>query len=113
MKDKKGQGLPTSTIILIIVGVVILVLLIFGVTAGWDNIKGWLGNDNNIDEVVGACKVACAQNSVYDWCTKTMNLRVKGEKITPNTCKVYSGNTLFVKEYGFEDCPELRARDGC
>lgn len=66
--DQKGQGLSTSAIILIVLGVVVLAILILGFTIGWGKINPWLANENNIDEVVQQCNVACLKQSVYDYC---------------------------------------------
>jgi len=68
--NKKAQGMSITTIILIILGVIILVVLIFGFTRGWDGIKDWVAPSNNVEQVVSECRVACAANNVYDFCQK-------------------------------------------
>ena len=46
--EKRGQGLSTSAIILIILGVVVLVVLIAGFTIGWSALKDYINPSNNL-----------------------------------------------------------------
>ena len=85
MDDKKAQQLSITTLILIIVGVVILVVLIFGFVAGWDNIKRWIAPSGNVDQLVTSCRVACTQEIKFDWCEKEMMLKEDGEEDVPMT----------------------------
>jgi len=66
--DKRGQGLSTNAIILIILGVVVLAVLIIGFTMGWDTIAPWLSKDN-VQNIVTSCETACVIQNVYDYCT--------------------------------------------
>ena len=77
MDNKKAQGLSITTLILIIIGVVILVVLIFGFTAGWGNIKDWIAPSSNVDQVVSACSVACSSDQKYDFCSEVRTLKVE------------------------------------
>jgi hypothetical protein len=98
MDNKRGQGLSTNAIILIILGVVVLVVLILGFTMGWSRIAPWLSNDN-VDTIVQQCAVACSTNSVYDYCTKERELNDGKNKVT-GTC-VYFQNS---NKYGLTPC---------
>ena len=75
--DKKGD-MTIGMIIAIALGVLLLVLLVFGVSTGFGNLWGKItqygGMDNNIADVTMGCEVACAQNNVYDYCTVTRKL---------------------------------------
>jgi len=105
---KRGQGLSITTLILIIIGVVILVVLIFGFTAGWGNIKDWIAPTNNVDKIVSSCSIACAGEIEYDWCDKVMLLKTReNPKGEPRTCR-----SLVDTEYGVDDCPAI-PEDGC
>ena len=66
MQNKRGQGLSTQAIILIVLGVAVLVIMIIGFTVGWDKIAPWLSRDN-VDSIVTQCEVACSTQSVYDF----------------------------------------------
>lgn len=66
--DKKAQGLSTNAIVLIVLGVFVLVVLIAGFTIGWAKILPFLGTDNNVDQVVQQCALACATSSTFDYC---------------------------------------------
>jgi len=113
VENKKGQGLSITTLILIIIGVVILVVLIFGFTASWDNIKGWLAPSSNVDQIVSACSVACAADQTYDWCNKEMTLKEKGMKDIKVRCRQIANVVGSLNSrYGVEDCSSI-PNDGC
>jgi len=112
MQNKRGQGLSTNAIILIILGVVILVVLILGFTMGWKTILPWIGGDN-VDTIVNQCAAACSTQSVYDFCTKQRTLKSSDlptadgkEKI--EDCLFFSTYENKDSEtYGIEACPGL------
>jgi len=106
--DKRGQGLSTNAIILIILGVVVLVVLIVGFTMGWDTIAPWLSKDN-VQNIVTSCEVACSTQNVYDYCSREREL--KSDDL-PDNQKEVSGNCTFFstdpyKKYGITECPGL------
>ena len=103
--DKRGQGLSTNAIILIVLGVVILVVLILGFTMGWEKLAPWMSKDN-VDTIVNQCAVACSTHSVYDYCTKTRELKADGEKIK-ETCNSFATNKSYEK-YGVANCSALQ-----
>jgi hypothetical protein len=109
MQNKRGQGLSTNAIILIVLGVVILVVLIIGFTMGWANIAPWLSSDN-VDTIANQCQSACATRSVYDFCTKQRELKVDdlpdGVKSVTESCLFFSTTENYEK-YGIEDCSGL------
>ncbi len=104
MQNKRGQGLSTNAIILIVLGVVILVVLIIGFTMGWDNLAPWLSSDN-VDTIANQCQVACATRSVYDFCTKPRELKASGVTY-PGNCSFFSITEEY-KPYGIEECSGL------
>ncbi len=101
--DKRGQGLSTNAIILIVLGVVVLVILILGFTMGWDKIAPWMSKDN-VDTIVNQCSVACSTHSVYDYCTKERELNDGANKIQGN-CSFFAVNH---PKYGVANCSALQ-----
>lgn len=112
MIDKRGQGLSTNAIILIILGVVVLVVLVLGFTLGWDKIAPFIKPSNNVKDVVQSCSVACSSQSVYDFCSFERELKatdLPGDvKSVKGTCQFFSDsvNSEYAK-YGVEVCPGL------
>jgi len=103
--NKRGQELTTSTIILIILGVVILTVLIVGFTMGWGNLKERISTGkNNVNIISQACATACITRSTYDFCNKKRELRSDEETIKNVTCYWLAENR---PQYGIEKCPEI------
>jgi len=90
--NKRGQGLSTNAIILIVIGVIILVLLIVGFVMGWDKIIPWINPSNNVDDVKQACDIACSSGSSYKYCSQKRDLIAEGETIKDATCHWLSKN---------------------
>lgn len=110
--SKKGQGIGTNAIVLIILGLIILVVLAIGFFLGWDKIAPWLNKGNNIDDLSKACQTACSTQSTFDFCSKKME--VKLDKATDEslpdlvdkdqkTCKELSA----ISSLGIGSCPGL------
>jgi hypothetical protein len=80
---KKGE-MTIGMIIAIALGVLMLVLLVFGVSSGfgglWERVTQIGGTDNNIDSIRSGCEVACASNNVYEYCEKERTFKY-GEEI--------------------------------
>lgn len=109
MLNKKGQGLPTSTIILLILGVVVLVILVLGFTIGWNKILPFIST-NNVDTIVNQCQASCSTNDVYGYCSlgRTLvasDLPNNQKQITAN-CSFLSTSADYVK-YAVAKCPGL------
>jgi len=102
-KNQRGQGLSTNAIILIILGVIVLVMLVFGFIAGWDNIAPWIKPSNNVKTIVDACSIACSTNNVYDYCRvkRELNTEEKTETLKDVTCYYLSEEK---SQYGIEKC---------
>jgi len=103
MVNKKAQGMSTSTIVLLILGLIILVVLILGFSMGWSRLAPWI-DTNNIETIKTACSTACAVQSSYDYCTvkRTVNDGVLDK--FDSTCY-----TLVEEhpEYGIEACTNV------
>lgn len=132
MYNKKGQGLSTNAIILIVLGIFVLAILILGFTLGWSKIAPWIST-TNVDDVVQACSIACSVDNQYDFCTIKRDLKgqdVELKEVTCNylskyeptynvqVCPIACENILFVKDMeplgslGAEDCEAGMALDG-
>lgn len=99
--DKRGQGLSTSAIILIVLGVFILAIMIIGFMVGWNRIAPWLSNEN-VDNIVNSCETACTTKSLFGYCSKIQTLN-DGENEFESTCYAMSRGDEF-KAYGVEVC---------
>ncbi len=111
MQNKKGQGLSTNAIILIILGVIILVILIAGFTIGWGQLKDTFFPSNNIKTIVQQCEAACTTNSKYDYCTKMRILKVDRVEIETN-CAIFSVIGEYDK-YDIKECPSINCDFDC
>jgi hypothetical protein len=105
-ENKRGQGLSTNAIILIVLGIFVLVILILGFTMGWDKISPFIDSDNNIDLIVQQCSIACSTNSVYDYCTKKRVLTPEDSKLELEDvdCNYLARNQT---KYGIELCSSI------
>jgi hypothetical protein len=101
--NKRGQGLSTNAIILIILGVFVLAILILGFTLGWSKIAPWIST-TNVDDIVTSCSVACSTNSQFGFCSSKQNLRADGVKLEDVTCNYLAKNQT---QYGIETCPQI------
>ncbi len=115
MLSKRGQGLSTNAIILIILGVVVLVVVILGFTIGWEKIAPFL-KTNNVETIKTSCSVACSTGSTYDFCTLNRTLKADGLPPVGEDSKVPKkmvGNCFFFStdanynKYGIEKCDSI------
>ena len=114
MLDKRGQGLSTNAIILIILGVVVLVILVVGFTLGWDKLAPFL-QTNNVENIKTSCGIACTTGNTYDFCSLNRTLKADGlppgedgkvPKAVTGTCFEFATNELY-EVYGIEECPTI------
>lgn len=99
--NKRGQGLSTNAIILIVLGVFVLAILVVGFMVGWNRIAPWLSNEN-VDNVVNSCETACTSGNVFSYCSKVRNLN-DGEKAIDATCYALSRGDDF-DAYAIKPC---------
>ncbi len=106
MLNKRGQGLSTNAIILIILGVIILVILALGFMLGWDKIFPFIPSDN-IETIKSSCASACATGNKYGFCSQNRTLKADGlpggVKEVVGNCSFFSTNANYTK-YGIEEC---------
>lgn len=103
MFGKRGQGLSTNAIILIVLGVVVLAVLILGFTVGWARIAPWIST-NNVDSISTACSVACSTQSTFGFCSEGRDLRAEDTELNGVTCNYLANNQ---PQYGIESCSQI------
>ena len=93
--------MSTSTIVLLILGLIILVVLILGFSMGWSRLAPWI-DTNNIETIKTSCATACAVQSTYDFCTVEREVNDGVLDKFDSTCY-----TLVEEhtEYGIATCP--------
>jgi hypothetical protein len=110
-ENKRAQGMSTSTLVLLILGVVILVVLILGFTLGWSRLAPWLSS-NNVDAIKSSCDVACSTGATYEYCSV---MRKVNDGVNPkfeDTCfnlaidENYEGRGYGIVECSQVDCAE-------
>jgi len=107
-KSRKGQGLSTTAIILIILGVIILAMLILGFTVGFNKLFGFASDDSNVAEIEQACELACSTGSTYDFCSRPRLLNDgEGKGDQSGTCDLYSKETSTFGIYRIDKCPTI------
>ena len=105
MENKKGQGMSTTTIVLLVLGLIILVVLVLGFTIGWQKFAPFLSN-NNIDSVKTACSVACSTGSQYEYCTLQRDVKDGVNDKFQSTCFLLSSDSAQ-NGYGIDPCPTI------
>ena len=68
--NKRGQGLPIGTLVLIVLGIVVLVLLIIGLTTGTEFFFGLFERapGSSLEIVAQGCGIAAAGELYIDYC---------------------------------------------
>ncbi len=103
MLNKKAQGLSTTTMILLVLGILVLVVLVLGFTIGWNKLAPWLSS-NNVDSVVTSCEVACTTGSTYGFCFQERDLKADNEELEGVTCNYLNQQH---PNYGINECPSI------
>lgn len=117
--EKRGQDISLTTILLMVLGVVVIVLLIWGFSSGWssmwEKITGFGGGKSNVDSVKQSCDLACQGSQTDAFCTqkRTVNFEDKRTFTTPelvnkstvsDNCKNLS---IYAPSLGIKDCPAI------
>jgi hypothetical protein len=107
MINKKAQGMSTSTIILLILGLVILVVLILGFTMGWNKLVPFLSS-NNIETIKNSCGIACSTGSQFEFCSVLREVKDGMNKKFETTCQGLITDPVYsARGYGIESCLDL------
>jgi hypothetical protein len=111
MENKRGQGLSTNAIIMIILGVAILVILIVGFTYVWGGLGERIQKDN-IATIVSACQTSCSTQAVYDFCSKQQELIDENGRSITTSCSLLAGLPEF-QLFGLDSCPAIDCKVEC
>lgn len=107
MINKKAQGMSTSTIVLLIIGLIILVVLVLGFTLGWDRLAPWV-KQNNLDTVKASCNIACSTGSAYDYCSVVRTVKDGNNPSFDETCYGLATKQEYLDRfYGIAQCPQV------
>lgn len=112
MKNKKGQGMSTNTIILLILGLVVLVALIWGFATGWTSFKQII-SPTNVDNVVEECNLACELNNKFSFCSGDRILRVNEDNLEVKTSCFVLANLPAFSKYNIETCSQIDCELSC
>lgn len=104
MDSKRGQGLSTNAIVLIVLGVIVLVILILGFTIGWDRFLPFVSS-NNVENIQTACSTACATSNTFDYCETPRSVKDGIRDEFKATCSDLTNSTYTSRNYGIESCP--------
>lgn len=101
--NKRGQEMSTTTIILLVLGVLILVILILGFTIGWSKFAPFLSK-NNVNTIVNSCGTSCSTGDSFAFCFNVKDLNADDVKLKSVTC-----NYLAQKQakYGIKECSAI------
>lgn len=103
--NRRGQGLSTNAIILIILGIVVLVVMVLGFTMGWNRLLPFISS-NNIENLQTACSSACATSNEYNYCTLPREVNDGTNEVFTSTCANLS--TQFpTRNYGIDACTAI------
>ncbi|MEX0920530.1 MAG: hypothetical protein WDZ69_03050 [Candidatus Pacearchaeota archaeon] len=105
LSDKKGQGLSTNAIVLIILGVIVLAILAIGFFFGWQTLLPWIQQDN-VDTIVQQCQIECDFGNKFAFCSQERTLRAGGEEVATETCSEFATNPEY-SAYGISECPQI------
>ena len=108
--NKRGQGLSVNAIILIVLGVVVLAVLIFGFTVGFGKILPFISSGNNVDTIVTACSTACTTNNVLGYCTTPREIKIDATTLKAINDKAKTDQEVKLdpkREEGGYSCKEL------
>ena len=106
-KNRRGQGLSTNAIILIILGVVVLIVLILGFTMGWKKILPFVST-NNVETIKTSCDIACSTNSAFDYCSVEREVKDGTNDKFEDTCyNLANSDGYSTRNYGIAVCPSI------
>ena len=110
MKKKGEQSIGVT--IAIVIGVIVLVLLVFGLTDVWGLFRGETGvitdSNSNIDDLIDACDLRCQGEDMYAYCIESRDIELEGDVIAKGSCYAFA-EELF--SYGFNSCSRVSCVD--
>lgn len=107
--NKRGQELSIGTLILIILGIVVLVVIVIGLTTGTDFLFGLFekGPGSSLEIVAQGCGVAAEAGLYIDYCKEFKEVEINGvEQYVncefPDIEAVIDGDLVCSSKKGFE-----------
>ena len=110
MLNKRGQGLSTNMIVIIILAVIVLVILVLAFTGVFDDLLPWINPDNNVGDVVSSCATYCSLGEAYNFCNKQMDLYTDDADYK-GSCYTYSLISDPFSQFGVATCPTANCED--
>jgi len=109
MQNKRGQGLSTTAIILIILGVIVLAVLVVGFLTGWNFLKSiFPSSENNVADIEKKCSQACSLEETYNFCTYERKIMIDGKEVAKGSCDDFAlGGEAYNADYGIDKCNSL------
>ena len=87
--DKKAQNMSLTTILIMVLGVVVVVLLIWGFSVGWGNFWDTVNpfaSKSNIDNIKSACALACSAGGASDYCSLVRDVKMPDDSKLKGSC---------------------------
>jgi len=110
--NRKGQGMSTNTIILLILGLAVLAALIIGFSGVWKNFTQSTGA-TNVDEIAEQCKTTCSLNEKFKFCSSDTTIRIQEEELEYKTsCGVLATVPEF-QRLGVRECAKIECSVPC
>jgi len=112
MKSKKAQNMSLTTILIMVIGIVVVALLIWGFSTGWTGFWEKLGlfaSKPNVDSVKSACNLACASGSSSQFCAEVRNVINADLTKTKGSCETLS----FVDRCSAVECTPTELPKKC
>ncbi len=109
--NKSGQQMTLGTIIAIVLGIVVLVLLVWGFSTGWNNmwnkVTSYGAGSDNTGTIVQSCALKCSTGNHYGFCNQLMDVKTgDGYENNSVTCnELSSGEVSFTKKGGSTSTP--------
>ena len=118
--NKKGAEMAIGTIVIIILALVVLVVIIYGFSQGWDNLFRKIGLTGggkvNVQDTLSGCNLACSTNQQYAYCEKQLQVIFKdGDKPQTFTClslQQTKGTTIGLDQCMGVTCPTSAQKGG-
>lgn len=114
MVNKRGQGLSTGAIVLIILAVLVLVVIVLAFFLGADKINPFINKSNNIKEIQDQCTFACNTGDTFGYCNTQREVKLGSDDILGNladgdrrTCNQLEGEDSTI----FETCSKIACSD--
>lgn len=106
--NKKAQGLPTSTLVLMVIAILVLVFVVLGFTTGWGYIFDKIGLlPDDLTAAAAACDQYAGNDALKISFCEFRELRIEGQKGYYNCDYIYAAATRAgaAPTWSIQDCP--------